>query len=58
MSDTAQIDESDGFGLDKNARLEAKRAAEEEEEKPEPLDPPFPHRVIAFDPVLLRRDAT
>jgi hypothetical protein len=55
MSDTEQIDESNGFGLDKNARLEAKRAAEADDEKPEPLYPPFPYCVVAFDPVVVTR---
>ena len=53
MNDTEQPEEKDGFALDKNARLEAKRAREVENQKPEPLDPSFPYRVIAFDPVMV-----
>ena len=44
-----------GFGLDKDARLAGKRAKEAEENRPKPLDPPFPYRVIAFDPIFARR---
>jgi hypothetical protein len=42
----------DGFGLDKEDRLGAKRTTAEEEAGPEPLDPAFPYRVIAFDLLL------
>jgi hypothetical protein len=41
---------SDGLGLDKAARLKAKHADEEEEDKPEPLEPPFPFQAEPFDP--------
>ena len=53
MSETSQNAEGDGFGLDKDARLEAKRADELGDEKPEPLDPPFPYRLIALDPDIV-----
>ena len=37
------------YGLDKDARLAAKRQkAQEEEKEPEPLDPPFPYYVLPF----------
>jgi hypothetical protein len=49
MSETEEPEEEDGFGLDKDARLAAERAEAEEEARPEPLDPPFPYRVIAVD---------
>ncbi len=58
MNERESTKESDGFGLNKNARLEAKRASEEEDQKPEPLDPPFPYRVIAFDPVMVTGSGT
>lgn len=41
---------SDGFGLDKAARLKAKQEAEVEAEKPPPLEPEFPYVCEAFDP--------
>ena len=44
-------EETPKYGLDKDARLAAKRARKAEEvEEPEPLDPPFPFFVIAFEP--------
>jgi len=44
--------EKDGFGSNKSARLEAKRAVQDEEEQKEalPLDPEFPYEVARFDP--------
>jgi hypothetical protein len=48
-----ESEERNGFGLNKNARLEARGAAEVENEKSEPLDPPFPYWVIAFDPGMV-----
>lgn len=41
----------DGYGLDKQARLNAKRLGKDEEEASQaaPLDPPFPYRMVAFD---------
>jgi hypothetical protein len=53
MSEAEQTADGDGFGLDKKARVEAKWAKAVEDQKPEPLDPPFPYRVIAFDPVMI-----
>lgn len=41
---------SDGLGLDKAARLKAKREAEAEEDKPEPLEPEFPWVCEPFSP--------
>ena len=55
MTETEHIEEKDGFGLDKDSRLEAKQATEEAETRPKPLDPPFPFRVIAFDTVVATR---
>ena len=47
MSDVTK----DGYGLDKQARLNAKRLSKEEEETSQaaPLDPPFPYRMVPFD---------
>ena len=41
----------DGYGLDKQARLNAKRLGKDEENasQADPLDPPFPYRMVAFD---------
>jgi hypothetical protein len=41
----------DGYGLDKERRLLAKRLGKEEEEalQSAPLDPPFPYRMVVFD---------
>lgn len=47
----------DSFGLDKAARLKAKRDAKDEAEKPEPLDPPFPFTAQPFDPVFFKLTA-
>ena len=56
MSDSEIAAETDGgYGLDKNSRLEARRAEDKENEQVEPLDPPFPYRVISFDPVMMTR---
>ena len=56
MSDSETAAETGGgYGLDKNSRLEAKRVEDQEEEQVEPLDPPFPYRVIAFDPSMVSR---
>jgi len=43
---------SDGYGLDKAARLKAKHEAEAE--KPPPLEPGFPYVCEAFDPGFFR----
>ena len=41
----------DGFGLDKDARLQDKRQrAANEARDVDPLDPPFPYYVIPFTP--------
>ena len=50
ITETENTEKNDSFGLDKDSRLEAKRAAEVEDGKPKP---PFPHRVIALDPVMV-----
>ena len=50
-----EIEQNDGFGLDKNARLTALREQRAEDNRPAPLDPPFPYRVVSFDPILVRR---
>jgi hypothetical protein len=41
----------DGYGLDKQARLNAKRLGKDEETASQaaPLDPPFPFRMVEFD---------
>ena len=41
---------SDGYGLDKAARLQAKHDAEAEADKPPPLEPEFPWVCEPFDP--------
>ena len=53
MNEWEETKESNLFGLGKESRLRAKRAKEEEKVKPEPLDPPFPYRVIGFDPIMV-----
>ena len=59
MSDSETAAETGGgYGLDKNSRLDANRAEDKENEQVEPLDPPFPYRVIAFDPVMLTGGGT
>ena len=50
MDEEEDIEEKDGFGLDKDRRLVERRERREEEDMPEPLDPAFPYRVISFDP--------
>jgi hypothetical protein len=47
--------EKDGFGLEKDRRLAESRERKAEEGGPEPLDPPFPYRVISPDPRLFRQ---
>ncbi len=54
MNEPESTKESDGLGLDKNARLEAKLAAEVKSDNPEPLDIQFPYRVIAIDRTIFR----
>jgi hypothetical protein len=55
MDKDEDIEEKDGFGLDKDRRLLERRERKEEEEGPEPLDPPFPYRVVSFDPIFAGR---
>lgn len=40
----------DSFGLNKAARLQAQREEQRRLDEPPPLDPPFPYRVLPFDP--------
>ena len=58
MKETAQTEDDGGFGLDKDARLQAGRQRDAEENRPDPLDPPFPFRVIGFDPIMATRSGT
>lgn len=44
------LSQVDGYGLNKDARLKAERAAAIEENKVPPLDPDFPFQVQPFDP--------
>jgi hypothetical protein len=44
----------DGYGLDRAARLEAKRAEKREDDRPASLNPPFPYRMRGFDPDFFR----
>lgn len=55
MDDNEDREKKDGFGLDKDRRLVERRERKAEEDGPEPLDPPFPYRVISIDPFLLGR---
>lgn len=48
-------EKKDGHGLDKDSRMVERRERKAEEEKPEPLDPVFPFRVVSFDPIFLGR---
>jgi len=50
MDEGEEIEEKDGLGLDKDRRLVERRERSAEERGPEPLDPPFPYRVISSDP--------
>jgi hypothetical protein len=43
---------TDTFGLDKAARLQAKRDAKAKANAPQPLEPPFPFTAVPFDPVF------
>jgi len=53
MKETAQIEVEDAFGLDKDARLQEGRQWDAEENRPEPLNPPFPFRgLVAFGSVI------
>ena len=51
------IEQNDGFGLDKTARLTAQRERRAEEDRPTPLDPPFPFQSLAFDPRFAKFNA-
>jgi hypothetical protein len=55
MDEEEDNEEKDGFGLDKDRRLVERRERMAEEGGLEPLDPPFPYRVVSFDPILVRR---
>lgn len=55
MDTDEDIEERDGFGLDKDRRLTERRERTAEESGPESLDPSFPYRVISIDPNLYRR---
>jgi hypothetical protein len=48
MSTDNDNGDGDGFGLDKVARLQARREADDSEV--EPLEPPFPWNAEPFDP--------
>jgi hypothetical protein len=50
-----EIGQDDGFGLDKTARLTAQRERRAEDDRPKPLNPPFPYGVISIDLFLLGR---
>jgi hypothetical protein len=52
---TASESQNARFGLDKNARLATMREQQVEENRPMPLDPPFPYRLLSFDPNFVRR---
>ena len=52
--DAETVAKNDGFGLDKTARLAARRDAKEEALKVPPLDPEWPYRAEGFDPVFFR----
>jgi hypothetical protein len=58
MDEDEDIEEKDGFGLDKDRRLTERRERKEEEDGPEPLDPAFPYRVISINPLLFGRLAS
>jgi len=55
MDENEDREEKDGFGLDKDSRMMDRRERTAEEGWPEPLDPPFPYRVVSFDPIFVRR---
>lgn len=45
---------NDGFGLDKKARMDAKRRDKEEQDaESSELEPRFPYHVQPFDPAIL-----
>lgn len=55
MDEDENSEEKDGFGLDKDRRLAERRDRQAEEGGPDPLEPPFPYRVISFDPSWFTR---
>lgn len=55
MDEDEDSEEKDGHGLDKDRRLAERREKRAEEEKSEPLDPPFPYGVMSFDPLMVMR---
>jgi hypothetical protein len=48
MDKDEDIEEKDGFGLDKDRRLVERREPRDEEGVPEPLDPPFPYQASSI----------
>ena len=56
MDEDEDIEEKDGFGLDKDRRLTERRERQAEEgDRPEPLDPPFPYQFVSPDPRFFRQ---
>lgn len=45
-----------GYGLNKAARLQAKRDEKAAEDEPPPLEPDFPYQVQPFDPLFFGID--
>lgn len=45
-----------GYGLNKAARLQARREEIAEENEPAPLEPDFPYQVLPFDPLFFGVD--
>lgn len=44
------------YGLNKAARLKAKREEKAKEDEAPPLEPDFPYDVLPFDPLFFRVD--
>jgi hypothetical protein len=55
MDENEDSKEKDDFGLDKDSRLMDRRERRAEEGGPDPVDPPFPYRVVSLDPIFVRR---
>lgn len=55
MNKDEDNEQKEGLGLDKDRRLAERRERRSEESGPEPLDLPFPFRLIAFDPIIVQR---
>jgi len=55
MDENKDIEETDGFGLDKDSRLMERRERQADDGGPEPLNPPFSYRVVSFDPIFVER---